>query len=198
MAYKQHFIDWCSGKGGTNRTDFKWVFRSISGTSGAMESSIDGGFKLSASSAGNSRGEISFNDNSRPFDLQNSVLICVNKSETIANVKNWVGLLRAKAQNDDFGQFGCMSDYSSTKNSLNTYRGGSESNTQSSRNMDTDWHVNKIDFSSGDVNAYVDGNLEITKTTDLPIGNAQPVFWINGLTSNSTEHSMRYLEVYNK
>tara|TARA_B110000285_G_scaffold214766_1_gene260478 strand:+ start:126 stop:320 length:195 start_codon:yes stop_codon:yes gene_type:complete len=64
--------------------------------------------------------------------------------------------------------------------------------------MDTNWHINKLDFSSGDIKVHVDGVLEITKTTNRPTGNAQPEVWVNGQSSTATTHSIRYLEVYNK
>ena len=137
-------------------------------------------------------------NNKRQYDLPNSVVLTVNKSSTIANVNNFVGLFTVRIQNDDFGYFGNISSLSASKFSLNTYDGTTSSATASSSNMDTNWHINKLDFSSGDIKVHVDGVLEITKTTNRPTGNAQPEVWVNGQSSTATTHSIRYLEVYNK
>ena len=196
MAYKQHFIEWFSGKGGTNKPNFAWEFRSIAGVTGAMSDSIDGGFVLTAGTGGNDRGEISFNDVGQ-FNLSGSVMIAVSKISSITNVNSWVGLLEARTQDADFGYFGNISTISSTKLSLNTNNSSGSSDTQSSCNMDTNWHTRKLIFSTSGVQGYIDGVLEVDHSSNKPTGNAQPEVWVNGLNSTSSTNSVRYMECYN-
>jgi hypothetical protein len=190
---KSHFWEWFDGN--DIDTD-RWSLRSIAGITGAMDDAVDGGYKLTAGAGGNDRGDISFNDLGQ-FDLEACELTTVNQSSSITNVNTWVGILLAIAQNDDFGYFGNISSLSGSKYSLNTHDGSTTSAAASSSDMDTNWHVMKLIFGADDVLAYVDGVLEITKTTNRPTGNGQPVVWCNATSASARTHSVRYLEAKN-
>lgn len=189
---KQRIVETFSGD--ALDTD-RWELRSISGVTGAMADSVDGGYILTAGSGGNDRGEISFNDIGQ-FNLAGSVMIAVSKISSISNVNSWVGLLKARAQNASYGYIGNISTLSSTKLSLTTHDGSTSSTSFSTNNMDTDWHTRKLIFSTSGVQGYIDGVLEVDKSTNKPTGNAQPEVWVNGAGAPST-HSVSYMEVYN-
>ena len=123
-------------------------------------------------------------------------MIAVSKISSISNVNSWVGLLNARAQNAAYGYIGNISTLSSTKLSLTTHDGSTSSTSFSTNNMDTDWHTRKLIFSTSGVQGYIDGVLEVDKSTNKPTGNAQPEVWVNGAGASST-HSVRYMECYN-
>ena len=51
MAYKQHFVEWFSGKGGTNKPNFAWD-RTVNGATATMVDDIDGGFGFNITASG--------------------------------------------------------------------------------------------------------------------------------------------------
>jgi len=201
MAYKQHFIEWFSGKGGTNRPNFAWQFSNINGgTSAAMSDSIDGGFEISFSTQNSAWGGITMN-NTRQYAHDGSVAIGV--------VKKTFG---TGSGGGHFGFSGTI-DTSQGQTAALQFDSGQDTNfalrteavsgasTASSMVLDENWHHSKIEVRpNGNVEVLltIDGSVQVTRTETLPTISMQPIYYgIKRSTDAGDYISIRYMECYN-
>ena len=195
MAYKQHFIEWFSGKS----LPSYWSQENTAGTGTfAMVDAVDEGFSITTTSGTSNRNAITFNQVDQ-FAHDGSVFIAVARRVTSANA----GLNLGFSQDDDFtiasGQSWAVINEDTatgTHKALQTRDGSSHSQTLSSVPIDTSWTNYKLTLSS-DAKLYIDGSLEITKTTNLPTVKLQPAVRSISRAANISEIRIRYCEVYN-
>ena len=194
MAYKQHFIEWFSGK----QIPSYWTLTAIVGsaTSG-MNNEVDGGMYLSATSSGNSAYEFSFNDK-RQYSPTGSVVntvMRINQTDT-GNYYAWIG--SGYTSNVNSAVVG--RETGSTHFGLRTYDSSSGGFATTDIPLDTAWHHNKIENRTTDTRLSTDGVLKLTKTTNKPTATAtmQPIIFAQAIYSpaSSTKIDCRYYEVY--
>jgi hypothetical protein len=191
---KQHFVEWFSG----SALDSIWTQTNIVGTGGfVMEDSVDGGFKLSCGTNVNDHSEIDFN-NKRQYAHNGSVFITVTKKgatggSDLATYYGFVSNITSGATNE-----AGISDSSFGNASLSTADASTRSLTGGTVNTGTAWHTHKIETSASNVVWYVDGVLNVTKTTNRPTITMQPHARIlNTSTSGIDDMWIRYMECYN-
>ena len=194
MAYKQHFIEWFSGK----QIPSYWTLTAIIGSATyGMNDEVDGGMYLSATSSGNSAYEFSFNDK-RQYSPTGSVVntvMRINQTDT-GNYYAWIGL--GYTSNVNSAVVGRSTG--STHFGLRTYDStGYGGWAYSDIPLDTVWHHNKMENTTADTQLSIDGVLKVTKTTNKPSAKMQPEIFAQAISnpSSATKIDCRYYEVYN-
>tara|TARA_R110002074_G_scaffold136178_1_gene280885 strand:- start:600 stop:1184 length:585 start_codon:yes stop_codon:yes gene_type:complete len=193
MAYKQHFIEWFSGK----QLPSYWTTNDLSGTNTfAMADEVDGGFKITTASGSNNAGSLDFNDK-RPFSATGSEIISVVKLNSTSLMTSLTALSNNGGLNPQFVAIGMdTTDYSTSLFSVGSMDSGfSKTDTDSA--LDTDWHNFKLILSSSDIKGYIDGVLKVTKTTNRPTLALQPHYQVRTRTTSSKSGQIRYMECYN-
>jgi len=193
MAYKQHFIEWFSGK----QLPSYWTTRNHVGTATfRMSDSVDGGFEIVTSTTSNSAHSIDFNSK-RQYDHVNSVAIAVISISALTISQVRAGLTNTTGLNLDYAYSGFRAS-SSANFSINTADGSTTSVTAGSIVADTNFHSLKTECGSANIKMYVDGVLDVTKTTNRPTAKMQPVFIAtNDSGTSSRTARIRYMECYN-
>lgn len=188
---KAHFWEWFDGNGiDTTR----WTQTDDQGSNTKqMSDGIDQGFEIVCGSNYNDRATIHFN-NKRHYDPTASVYIAVQKvSDT--NMQLATGL----SNDSNFGgHYGILQGILGTTYYTLSTNAASASSSNSTVAFDSNWHTHKLEFSSSDVKLYIDGVLEVTKTTDRPTNKCQAM-WRNGnrLAGAGRTGYTRYIEAYN-
>ncbi len=188
-----HFVEWFSG----SVLDSIWTTASVVGSPVfAMDDAIDGGFKITSATTTNELGAIAFN-NKRHYDFESAVCIGVTKTDATnqrAVIVGFAGLVANSNIDDAFG--GIESLFSTTKFVCISADATTESATATDVDLDTDFHVNKIELNSTQVLYTLDGVLKVTKTTNRPTVKLQPIFLCQRQGADMTG-SIRYLEAFN-
>ena len=199
--FKQRVVETFSGDAlDTNR----WALTDINGgTSGAMDDSVDGGYKVSFSTQASAWGGLTFN-NIRPFDLQANDSIFIAKrtygsaaggfragiSNTINTTENNTVTWSSNTSASPTGKF-----FIWTKTEA---EGWSQVKVESTTTIDDNWHVGKLESRSSGVTFVLDGVTAATHGTGQGSVKAQP--YITGIgsgTESGRSFSVRYCEVYN-
>ena len=192
MAYKQHFIEWFSGK----QLPSYWTTTNNNGTNTfAMSDSVDGGFSILNSGTNFSDAQINFGAK-RQYAHNASVFIAVAKRAALGDSGSYdVGLSDDNyiASSPSSKDFGCIT-VDTGNYDLKSSDGSTNSATAGSIASDTSFHVHKIVFGSSNLVSSIDGVVDITKTTNRPSTNLQPHC---ETFDNATELRIRYMEVYN-
>ena len=187
---KQHFVEWFSG----NAIDSIWTTGGTGTPTFAMQDVVDGGYKITPNSSLDA-GAITFNDK-RQYNYNASVCIAVTfKVSTGGRYR--VGL--GESADITLGTI----DKSTAVDGVGTYiyletaNGTSSNDTDStvSANTTTE-HSHKIENKASTVELTIDGTLEVTNSTELPLTKLQPVFLARAGAS-SQESAIRYMECYN-
>ena len=186
MAYKQHFIEWFSGKS----LPSYWTGAGTGSTS--MSDSVDGGLQVTTGTGAYNEYAIDFNT-IRQYAHDGSVLIAVAKLSSTASAIYDVAL---------WGTTGGFARvfYDSTTDTyfeLSTYDGTTSTSTASSIAIDTAWHVHKIETGASDIKLTIDGVLQVTKTTNRPTTKMEPFVRATTRTTAAKTISVRYMECYN-
>ena len=85
MAYKQHFIEWLSGK----QLPSYWNYHDINGTgTKGMSDSVDGGYFIKSSGGNATHSKIDFNDK-RQYSHEGSSVNWVHKTSRTDNGVIW-------------------------------------------------------------------------------------------------------------
>jgi len=194
MAYKQHFIEWFSGKS----LPSYWTV--VNGTA-VMKDEVDGGIILSTLSQSNANTRVAFNDK-KQFAHNGSVAIIVFKAtDALSTSYTYMGLTDntnvGAAANDNASIAIHPVVFTNNKYVLRTGDGSTSTGTDTSLAIDTDWHGHKIVLSSSNATNYIDGAISVTKTTNLPTQAMQPIIYCG--TGNAQVHQAqaRYMECYN-
>ena len=194
---KQHFWDWFDGSALNNR----WVTGTSSGGGTfSMADSIDGGFQLVTNSGVFDELNIGFGTFAgtgvRQFSPTASVVIFTIQQSRTTDIGSMV-----RMWNDNVTGERAVLGVDTGKNAsfyiLNTGDATTESNTATSVALNTNMNGFKIELDSADIKAFVNGVLEVTKTTNRPTAKLEPqVECISRIASSATTN-VRYMECYN-
>jgi len=160
----------------------------------SMLDAVDGGLELAATA--NHNGVIHFNE-IRHYDPTTAVLIAVMKYGDVASQRFSLALSNDHNPNAGLAH---MVDITGIT-SLTNWRYGSTDGVFSSANStisnDSNYHTWKIETSSANLKFFLDGVLDVTKTTNRPTNKCQPVLQAATPTASGRTTNIRYLEVYN-
>jgi len=200
MAYKQHFIEWFSGKQLPSYWDFTQI---VATATGAMYDGVDGGYRITTSATTGARGEIDFGDK-RQFDLASSECILsiryddTNYSRVMAGLSAGGGIVEDQTTTNHY-TFGLQSN----ENLSYLYTKDSSGSSFTSSGVDplTNWQTAKMASNGSDVKLYLfesgSWSLKVTKTTNKPTGNGQPYFGQWAPTAAVSWGEINYMECYN-
>ena len=193
MAYKQHFIEWFSG----SDISSIWTKTNTVGTGTfAMNDSVDGGYGITVSGTANNRSSINFN-NKRQYNQDACEFIGVVQAETVGNTM-FFGLSSGL---DPFTTAGHSGAYYNNSTGAGAQSFGScDGTTQSGTAFGTEtasWQSIKIALDGTDLKGYVNGTLQVTKSTNYPIVKMQPIMQIRTYDEATVTASTRYIEAYN-
>ena len=193
MAYKQHFIEWFSGK----QLPSYLTFTDTNGTNtGAMADEVDGGYKITTGASNNNAATISFNDK-RPFNHEGAVAIWVQKGSRLTTSTIFSGFGGDDTLNINWSMGGIHAGGSSTHFSLYTKDTSTASATASSVALDTDYHAIQVEMKSASNELSIEGSLQTTKSNNLPTIDVQPLHFAQTWSGGAITANMKYLEAYN-
>jgi|15BtaG_2_1085339.scaffolds.fasta_scaffold02171_5 hypothetical protein len=196
---------------GVSLNTFRWGIGyqdDSTGNTWNMADEIDGGIKLQCGTAATNQAiYMSFMSGTsngtvttipiKPFSHNGSVMIAVWKLNSITSAV-WSGGGFAQDGRGDVAGANMAYVYGGTGNAKFTLRtsnnGGSQTDTASTVNDDTDWHTHKIECKSSTVDYVIDGLTAVTSSTNLPTAKMAPIF--NSHKSGSSMQ-IRYVECYN-
>jgi hypothetical protein len=194
MAYKQHFIEWFSGKS----LPSYWTFSQDSGTgTGAMVDEVDGGYEIHITSTANfSRTGINFN-NKRQYNHDGSVAIGVVKRVN-ANTQLEFGLVGNNVRTS-LSYAIAIDDSLTTYKQLLTDDGSGDTTTASTTPISTEWTNNKIEIGTTNTVLTINGVLGVSTSTDKPTTKLQPMFLCESRIAGTSgsKSRIRYMECYN-
>jgi hypothetical protein len=173
-----------------------------------MEDGVNGGIKLQCgTAAANQAIYMSFMSGTsngtvttvpiKPFAHNASVMIAVWKLGSITSAATAGGGLAQDGRGDvaSSNMAYAYGGTTSTKFTLRTAQNtGSQTDTASTVDDDTDWHTHKIECKSSTVDYIIDGLTAVTSSTNLPTAKMAPMF--NAHKSGSSTQ-IRYVECYN-
>jgi len=177
---------------GNNIDTTRWTTTGI-GTA-TTKDEINGGVEIASSNTATS---VAFNSK-RQYDNSNSVFISVFKRNTSGQGITHVGLV--DTANTLGGNYSIAEDATNqTYKRLQTRDNSTTSSTNSTIAVDLAYHVYKVDLSASDNKLYIDGVLEVTKTTNLPTGKLMPELGTDrSAVGVANGMQTTYFEAYNK
>ncbi len=191
---KQHFVETFSGQLINPEI---WTQIDQTGTgSNAMADEIDEGHAVISGANDDDRTLMDFND-IRHYEETGCVLEAViRRTETASeasvgfkNTTSLYGSLRQYVSYQDNSEF--------TKKRWGSGSSNGASFTLSSIDEDTTWTRVKFILAPSVGEMFINGSLEVTKTSILPSVPLQPFYRSQTLTAATKECRLRYLEVYN-
>ena len=197
MAYKQHFVEWFSGK----QLPSYWTAVNSGTATTVMADEVDGGLLISTGTTNSSRGFIGFNQK-RQYSPTGSVMISVVKHGSLTGGESYVGLQDGSNSGIGKGAWTHVDNsYKGTYFSLHTVGAGGSIFVESGYTADTNWHTHKIELTSSQASLEIDGTTTTTSTvsSQLPAVDLAPSVGINKNVSDSANRTLniRYLEAYN-
>ena len=194
MAYKQHFIEWFSGK----QIPSYWTKTDIQGTNQFLmqddSSQGGGGFSIITGTTSSDQAEIDFN-NKRQYSQTGSVFIMVARRNS--NPALFRAGFTGNITDSNTNRTVIENDSSQSKFRLGCYDASTGGETATSQDVDGIWRNHKLEFTSTSLTLKMNGTLEATRTTNLPSIAQQPYFFGQTLSGASSELSIRYMECYN-
>jgi len=185
---KQRFWDFFDG-------DFlrSWWQENGTGSSGMVDA-VDEGFRLTSGTATSNNRFINFNT-IRPYSETGSVGIWITKKVTSTNSIEQAGFLDTTS----FLHFALIANDSLTEvnYTILTKDGTTQTNTEGTVAHDSIFHGKKIENTSTSNIMFMDGVLDVTKTTNRPAARLQPMFRTFTRTTAAREARIRYFEVFN-
>ena len=191
---KQHFVEWFSG----SALDSIWTLSNINGgTTGAMDDSVDGGYKISFSTQSSAWGGLTMS-NIRQYAHNGSVAIGVVKKTFGTGAGGGHFGLSGTLDTSQGQTAACQFDSGQDANFALRTEAASGSSTPSSMVLDENWHSTEIHVQSSSVDLTIDGTVEVTRSTTLPTTSMQPIYYgIKRSTDAGDYISIRYCEAYN-
>ena len=191
MAYKQHFIEWFSGKSIPSYWDKM-------GSTQILDSVDGGAYIATTGNAWSSNARLAFDvdgETGNVFSQTGSKMISVSKSDQSSGVY-WINGLADIPYSPNGFYVGYFD--SGTKFVLGSYGSNSTStNTDTTVTFDTNWHKWELEIDSGQTMTLKEGDtLVATRTANPPQNTMQP-FLICQYGSQSAESRIRYVECYN-
>lgn len=188
---KQRFWDWFSGDALKSYWDTEGF-----GSAGTyvIDDSVDGGLKITTGTSSGNQATLNFN-NINQYDNQNSVSIdVVKRIDTSTRLD--AGFITLS---NNFGtNIGVMINNTDNTNiELRTADATTLSETAGSVAVHTNWFVSKLQFTSSNAKMTLDGVLDVTKSSNLPADDLQPVVSVISNSAGAKSGAIRYCEVYN-
>lgn len=188
---KQHFVEWFSG----SALDSIWTTTNLQGTNTfAMNDAVNGGFRITTSTASSDKGIIHFNDINQ-YAYNGSVFIAVIESGGIGGVRTG---FRSVHSGDSTECSLLNMDSGLTNIQLRTADASTTSTTDTGTPIAVHGNplVMKIELDGSNNILTIDGVVEVTKSTNRPTVVQQPTSSMTGKASADTlDH--RYMECYN-
>lgn len=186
---KQHFWDWFDGSILSN----KWTTVNIAGTGTfAMDDTVDGGFTITSGGTNADRSAIGFNDISS-FDQTNSEFIFVGNRVSGPFTK-WGAKNAIDSTNNNLAVI--TDETGRTNKAIQSGDGSASSATEGSVPVSTALSSMKLVLSSTDIKSFIDGVLDVTKTTNRPASPLQPMIFVQNV-SGITVGMVSYCEAKN-
>jgi len=189
----QHFVEWFSG----DQLDSIWTFFDIVGTnSGGMDDTSNGGYKITTGTGSDNSAKISFN-NIRHYSETGSKIIAVMQ-RIDSGGRPFVGLgndvndtlnthvIFAEIDSDDTNIIIWSKDASTWSTSDTGIPEGSVSPFKIA-----------IELRSSSAITYIDDDLVVVKTNNLPNAKCQPFFHMQNRTTAAQSARISYMECYN-
>jgi hypothetical protein len=193
MAYKQHFIEWFSGK---SLPSYWTLTQIVSTCTATMADSVDGGMLFQTDSgAGSPSASLTFN-NKRQYVATGFKFISVcKKNDDLLGIKGGMG--SSTSVNPDHHAFMIEGTLASYK-TLATKDGSTGTETASSIALSQDAFAYDIEGTTSNVTLGINGNIAVTKTTNRPTDPLQPYLYIQSRSTAAVKnYNVRYLECYN-
>ena len=191
---KQHFWDWFSG----DSLNSRWTLQNHSGTGTATmnDNAGDrwGGVLLKTAASASANSSFDFDD-IRQFSHTGSVFICVGRRYD-SSTRASFGMTNTAARTANFAD--SVDDTANTNKSVRSADGSTISETEGSISVTaTPMSSMKLELSASNIKMYIDGVLDVTKTTNRPAAKLQPSFDALTRDSSSNGSLIRYCEAYN-
>ena len=187
---KTKFWDWFDG----DSLKSWWTLTHKAGSgSGAMNDAVDGGYRITTGSTSSDNSIIDFNSINH-YASNASMFIGVFAPVESTSRLTHVGM----DDSNSFGEYSFIeNDTSDTFIGLKTRDGVTTTQIDSTVAIDEVYHNHRIVLGSASHNLFMDGTLEVAKTTNLPTADLQPAFRIFTRTSASRSIDCLRCEVYN-
>jgi len=201
MAYKQHFIDWFSGKQGASY----WNIVNIGGSNstGATlvgKDEINGGMIFTSGTGSNNNGYCGFNAKNQ-FSKSGFVQIAVWRLDPASNGHDWNNvMLGMSSEADDNGQNSAhyQTFRGNTYIKYRTKGGGTGSFIDSSVATDEAFHHTKIVAQSASSYEFsIDHAVQGTVTSNLPQSDLSPFIKCDDSSQVPSVLGINYMECYN-
>lgn len=189
----QHFVEWFSGK----ELGHYWTLTQIVATCTAtISDSVDGGMLFQTDSGSGSPSACLTFNNKRQYNPAGFRFISIcQKNDNNLGIKGGIG--NDKVVNPSHYAFMMEGSFVSYK-SLETKDGSTASLTASSIALSQNAFTYDIEGTSSNVKLGINGNLEVTKTTNRPTAACQPFLYIQSRSTAAVkDYNVRYLECYN-
>ena len=198
MAYKQHFIDWFSGKSGASY----WKIENVSGSGVSLKGKdeVNGGMIFTSGTGSNNNGFCGFNGKNQ-FSRSGFVHIAVWRLDPTSNGHNYNNVIcgMASQTNDngsDVAHYQIMRQNTYIK--YRTRSGSTGAMIDSSVATDEAFHHTKIQAKSASSYEFsIDHKLEGTNTTNLPQSDLSPFMKADDSAQVPSVLGIKYMECYN-
>ena len=198
MAYKQHFIDWFSGKSGASY----WNIQNPSGSGASLKGKdeVNGGMIFTSGTGSNNNGFCGFNGKNQ-FSRSGFVQIAVWRLDPASNGHDWNNVMLGMAsQTNDNGQD--VAHYQifrgNTYIKYRTRSGSTGALIDSSVATDEAFHHTKIEAKSASSYEFsIDHALQGTNTTNLPQSDLSPFMKADDSAQVPSVLGIKYMECYN-
>ena len=191
----QRMVEWFTGN--SLNTD-RWTLQDHSGTGTAVMSDTAGarwgGILLRTGGSADANSSLDFDDK-RQYDQTNCGFICVARRYDSSTRASW-GMTNTSDGTLNFAD--SVDDTANTNKSLRSADGSTISETQGSIAVSAvALNSIKLEFGASNIKMYIDGVLDVTKTTNRPAAKLQPSFDVFTRDSSANGSLIRYCEVYN-
>tara|TARA_R110002020_G_scaffold703_1_gene3457 strand:- start:3872 stop:4549 length:678 start_codon:yes stop_codon:yes gene_type:complete len=189
----QHFVEWFSGK----ELGHYWTLTQIVATCTAtISDSVDGGMLFQTDSGSGSPSACLTFNNKRQYNPAGFRFISIcQKNDNNLGIKGGIG--NDKVVNPSHYAFMMEGSFVSYK-SLETKDGSTASLTASSIALSQNAFTYDIEGTSSNVKLGINGNLEVTKTTNRPTAACQPFLYIQSRSTAAVkDYNVRYVECFN-
>ena len=189
---KQHVWDWFNGSDLHSR----WTKTDGAGTGTyAMADSIDGGFSVTSGGTIWNNSSLNFNQN-RQYAHDGVVVIMVAKRSSagymIAGLND-----NNSAWDSPYNEIAVKNLNTDTYFRIISSDSTTQTETDSTKTIDTSWHNIKLTATNSNLNLTIDGVSVLDKTTNRPIAKMQPLLTSTTSSGGAPTNSYRYFEAYN-
>ncbi len=191
---KQRFWDYFDG----DALGSRWTESDFSGSgSFGMTDLVNEGYRITTALVSNASSGINFN-NIHQYDFQASAYIAEWRAVEGDQILVFSGLMDSQSSTGTDAIVTRL-DVGETDYYLRSADATTPSNSATTISNDTNWHTHNFTINSTVARYWIDGNLEVAKTTNLPTVKLQPSFNSFSRTSptTATKARIRYMECYN-